>query len=121
MLTINRLRREGLQHFVAIHDSYGVHAQDVERLRDTLRAKFIKMHQNPLLQHLWEQQLDMACSTPSLVALDQTIVEQIVDGERGDCSEIYRTFFNLRELRDSLPAKNQFQIERVATSNYMFS
>jgi DNA-directed RNA polymerase len=56
MMTLNRLYAEGLRHFAMVHDSYGVHACDVELLNRILREEFVKIYSEPVLQNFLEQQ-----------------------------------------------------------------
>jgi DNA-directed RNA polymerase len=56
MMTINRLYASGLRHFAMVHDSYGVHACDVELLNRVLREEFVKIYFEPVLQNFLEQQ-----------------------------------------------------------------
>jgi DNA-directed RNA polymerase, mitochondrial len=56
MLTVNRLHAEGLRHFAIVHDSYGVHACDVELLHRVLREEFVRMYSAPVLQNFIDQQ-----------------------------------------------------------------
>jgi DNA-directed RNA polymerase len=57
MLTVNRLHRLGLRHFAMVHDSYGVHASDVDLLNRTLREEFVAMHSEPLMANFFKEQL----------------------------------------------------------------
>lgn len=46
MMTVNRLDREGItQSFAVIHDSFGVHACDVDELHFALRDEFIELYE----------------------------------------------------------------------------
>jgi DNA-directed RNA polymerase len=56
MLTINRLYAEGLRHFAMVHDSYGVHACDVDLLNRILREEFVRIYSEPVLQNFLDQQ-----------------------------------------------------------------
>ena len=56
MLTVNRLHREGLQHFAVVHDSYGVHACGVDRLNRVLREEFVRIYLEPVLERFLEEQ-----------------------------------------------------------------
>ena len=42
MLTVNRLHCDGLRHFAMIHDSFSVHACDVDLLNRVLREEFVR-------------------------------------------------------------------------------
>ena len=41
MLTVNRLHSEGVRHFAMVHDSFGVHASDIDFLNRALREDFV--------------------------------------------------------------------------------
>jgi len=56
MRTINRLYAEGLRHFAMVHDSYGVHACDVDLLNRVLREEFVRIYSEPVLQNFLDQQ-----------------------------------------------------------------
>ena len=56
MRTINRLYAEGLRHFAMVHDSYAVHACDVDLLNRVLREEFVRIYSEPVLQNFLEQQ-----------------------------------------------------------------
>jgi DNA-directed RNA polymerase len=56
MLTINRLYAAGIRHFAMVHDSYGVHACDVDLLNRILREEFVRIYSEPVLQNFIEQQ-----------------------------------------------------------------
>lgn len=45
MLTINRCLDDGIRSFAMIHDSYGTHAADTERLAGHLRRAFVSMYE----------------------------------------------------------------------------
>jgi DNA-directed RNA polymerase len=56
MQTTNRLHAEGLRHFAMVHDSYGVHACDVDLLHRILREEFVRIYSEPVLQNFLDQQ-----------------------------------------------------------------
>jgi DNA-directed RNA polymerase len=56
MRTINRLYAEGIRHFAMVHDSYGVHACDVDLLNRILREEFVRIYSEPVLQNFIDQQ-----------------------------------------------------------------
>ena len=43
---INSLNTQGIQDIWAVHDSFGVHACDVDRLMKTAKDEFVKLHKN---------------------------------------------------------------------------
>ncbi len=56
MRTVNRLYAEGLRHFAMVHDSYGVHACDVDLLHRVLREEFVRIYSEPVLQNFLNEQ-----------------------------------------------------------------
>jgi DNA-directed RNA polymerase len=56
MRTIHRLYAEGIRHFAMVHDSYGVHACDVDLLNRILREEFVRIYSEPVLQNFLDQQ-----------------------------------------------------------------
>lgn len=42
--TINSSKREGINNFAMVHDSYGTHSSDMPRLSEILREEFVKMY-----------------------------------------------------------------------------
>jgi DNA-directed RNA polymerase len=57
ILTVNRLHSLGLRHFAMIHDSFGVHAGDVDLLNRVLREEFVGMYSEPVTFNFLVQQL----------------------------------------------------------------
>jgi DNA-directed RNA polymerase len=56
MLTIHRLEAEGIRHFAMVHDSFGVHAADVDILNRVLREEFVRIYSEPVLHKFLEEQ-----------------------------------------------------------------
>ena len=56
MRTIHRLYAEGIRHFAMVHDSYGVHACDVDLLNRVLREEFVRIYSEPVLQNFLNEQ-----------------------------------------------------------------
>ena len=54
ILTVNALRRNKLRDFAVIHDSYAVHACDVDTLNRTLRKTFVDIYRTDVLSTFWE-------------------------------------------------------------------
>lgn len=48
-------RREGIAHLAMIHDSFGTHAADTDRLSGILRETFIKQYEGDVLGDFYEQ------------------------------------------------------------------
>jgi DNA-directed RNA polymerase len=45
----------GIRHFAMVHDSYGVHACDVDLLNRVLREEFVRIYSEPVLQNFIDQ------------------------------------------------------------------
>jgi DNA-directed RNA polymerase len=56
MRTINPLYAEGIRRFEMVHDSYGVHACDVDLLNRALREEFVRIYSEPVLQNFLDQE-----------------------------------------------------------------
>ena len=56
MLTINRLHTGGVHHFAMVHDSFGVHAADIDFLNRALREEFVRIYSEPVLQNFLNEQ-----------------------------------------------------------------
>ena len=63
VFTVNRLYAEGIRHFAMVHDSFGVHACDIDLLHRVLREEFVRIYSEPVLQNffkgLWEANTDL--------------------------------------------------------------
>ena len=44
MLPVSRLYAEGIRHFAMVHDSFGVHAGDIDLLHRVLREEFVRIY-----------------------------------------------------------------------------
>jgi len=56
MLTVHRLQTEGVHHFAMVHDSFGVHASDMDFLNRALREEFVRIYSEPVLQNFLNEQ-----------------------------------------------------------------
>jgi DNA-directed RNA polymerase len=84
-LTVVKANRDhGIRHFAMIHDSYGCHAADVQRLNDVLRETFVEMYQTDWLAQLEE---DVRAYAPGV-----ELPERPVDGGF-DVSEVLEAQF----------------------------
>ena len=45
-----KMKKQGVHHFAMVHDSYGVHATNVQRLSKSLRQVFVEMFEDDLLE-----------------------------------------------------------------------
>jgi len=54
-LVINELNEEGITSFGAIHDSFSVHADDVDKLLEITKSVFIRMYNNDVFANMKDQ------------------------------------------------------------------
>lgn len=91
MLTINAASAEGIDDVAVIHDSFGTHAADTDRLSRILRETFVQMYEtNPLAQFRDE------------------LLKQIDDSE-------------LRAEVPHLPTMGELDLKAVLNATYMFA
>jgi len=57
-LVINHLKDIGISSFGAIHDSFSVHADDVDKLLETTKEVFIDMYDCNIIKDMKEQFVD---------------------------------------------------------------
>ena len=55
MQTTNRLDAEGIHHVMMIHDSFGVHACNIDLLHRVLREEFVRIYSGPVLQKFLDE------------------------------------------------------------------
>jgi DNA-directed RNA polymerase len=46
----------GVHHFAMVHDSFGVHASDIDVLNHALREEFVRIYSEPVLQNFLNEQ-----------------------------------------------------------------
>jgi len=63
MLTVCELHSKGLRDFGMVHDSYAVHACDVDLMNEVLRAEFVRVHTEFTLATLYDE---MKASAPGI-------------------------------------------------------
>jgi DNA-directed RNA polymerase len=56
ILTVYRLYAEGIRHFAMVHDSFGVHACDIDLLNRALREEFVRIYSEPVLMNCFKEQ-----------------------------------------------------------------
>lgn len=76
MLAVRELHARGLRDFVMVHDSYGVHAADVDLMNLVLREQFVRVHEEFTLAKFVAELRRQACDgitiedPPQLGSLD---------------------------------------------------
>ena len=96
------LDKKGIQDIWAVHDSFGVHACDIEKLRDIVRRTFVEIHQDPIEVHL-----------KRIVELNRSILEpEFVDNYIAKID---------REIEEINSSPNKDWINDVLHSNYLIS
>jgi DNA-directed RNA polymerase len=80
MLTVNRLHSLGLRHFAMVHDSFGVHAGDVDLLNRVLREEFVGMYSELVMSNFFMEVLKSSpVGLPSLPAPGTLDIRQVLD------------------------------------------
>lgn len=84
MLTILKLKEHGIDSFSMVHDSYGVHAGDVETLHSCLREAFVELHSRPLLEDFLNEIRQQVPETlrdelPELPETGDLDIEEVLD------------------------------------------
>jgi DNA-directed RNA polymerase len=80
MLTVNRLHSYGLRHFAMVHDSFGVHAGDVDLLNRVLREEFVGMYSELVMANFFMELLKSSpVALPSLPAPGTLDIRQVLD------------------------------------------
>ena len=96
------LDKEGKQDIWAVHDSFGVHACDIDKLIEIVNRTFVEIHQDPIQVHL-----------KRIVELNRSILEpKFVDNYIAEKDKEI-------ERRNSSP--NDFMINDVLKSKYLIS
>jgi DNA-directed RNA polymerase len=80
MLTVHRLYSEGIRHFAMVHDSFGVHACDIDRLNRVLREEFVHIHSEPILAKFLKEQMKAHpdLDLPALPAAGSLDIRQVL-------------------------------------------
>jgi DNA-directed RNA polymerase len=86
METLCLCKDSGINDFMAIHDSYGVHAGNVNTLHTILREAFITVHRIPVVETFW---VEMAEKYPESFGYFPSI------------SEIKMGDYNLEDVREA--------------------
>ena len=80
MLTVNRLHSYGLRHFAMVHDSFGVHAGDVDLLNRVLREEFVGMYSELVMANFFMEVLKSSpVALPSLPAPGTLDIRQVLE------------------------------------------
>ena len=67
------------RHFAMVHDSFGVHAGDVDLLNRTLREEFVAMHSEPIMANFFQEQLLAGVALPSLPPPGTLDIRQVLE------------------------------------------
>ena len=80
MLTVNRLHSLGLRHFAMVHDSFGVHASDVDLLNRVLREEFVAMYSETVMGNFFQEILEASgVALPSLPPPGSLDIRQVLE------------------------------------------
>ncbi|WP_051247725.1 DNA-directed RNA polymerase [Inquilinus limosus] len=62
--TVVAAERDGVRHFALIHDSYGTHAANSQRLADHLRAEFVRMYSEKCVLGAFKEEMEEQMGQP---------------------------------------------------------
>jgi DNA-directed RNA polymerase len=80
MQTVIRLYSEGIRHFAMVHDSFGVHACDIDLLNRVLREEFVRIYSEPILANFLKEQMKAHpdVDLPALPAAGDLDIRQVL-------------------------------------------
>jgi DNA-directed RNA polymerase, mitochondrial len=79
MRTVDRLYAGGIRHFAMVHDSFGVHACDIDLLHRVLREEFVRIHSEPVLMNFLREQLQASgMALPALPVPGNLDIRQVL-------------------------------------------
>lgn len=84
MLSINKAVEEGLDAFAAVHDSFGVHAADMDRFLEIIKDQFVSIYSQPVLRDLYvefQRQAPKGVVIPEPPALGDFDIELVRQSE----------------------------------------
>jgi hypothetical protein len=96
------LDKKGMQDIWAVHDSFGVHACDIDKLRKIVKRTFVEIHQDPIQVHL-----------KRIVELNRSILEP-------EFVENYIAKID-KEIEEINSSPNNDWIDDVRHANYLIS
>ena len=81
-----KMKAQGVHHFAMVHDSYGVHATNVERLSKGLRQVFVEMFEDDLLDKFRKEISDLLSprnqsKIPPLPTRGKLRLEKVLDSD----------------------------------------
>ncbi|MBF7012508.1 hypothetical protein QUC32_22945 [Novosphingobium resinovorum] len=79
-----RCRREGIRHLAMIHDSFGTHAADTDRIAAILRETFVEQYTPDVLRRLYDELVDqlgedLAAKLPEPPAMGTLDLAQVLE------------------------------------------
>lgn len=89
MRTVAALRDgRGLKHFLLVHDNFGVHGCDMDFLSEVVRDEFVRIHQTPLLEQIYNEQVsrapelkDLLCHPTEYIKMGKLDIASVRDSE----------------------------------------
>lgn len=104
-LCVNRVFRDGVTGFMAVHDAFGTHAADMSKLGDHLRAAFVQVHEDDVLMAFRNScQSVMVSEMASRLGMDPLEASEKAD-----------------ELLPQPPAHGTLDLHGVLQSTYFFA
>ena len=105
-MIIQELSKNGINDIWAVHDSFGVHACHVEKMRDIVKKTFVELHKDPLNVHI-----------ENIRKLNSNILKKKEPKNAKEDNENKKS----GDSNDSQNKQDFFSIKEVLNSKYMIS
>ena len=94
MMVVNRLTEEKVTtSYAMIHDSFGVHACDVDELQYVIRDEFTKLYSADVLMDTWARVLKNSETMTGRIRLQRGTVRSMIDKTRSQRQVTTRVFW----------------------------
>ena len=97
-MIIQELSKNEVNHIWAVHDSFGVHACHVEKMRDIVKNTFVELHKDPLNIHIENIR---KLNSNILKNNDCTDSDEKTEVEDSDDSQNNQGFFSIKDVLNS--------------------
>ena len=105
-MIIQELSKNEINDIWAVHDSFGVHACHVEKMRDIVKNTFVELHKDPLDVHI-----------ENIRKLNSNILKNKEQKNAKEDNENKKS----GDSKDSQNNQDSFSINEVLNSKYMIS
>jgi DNA-directed RNA polymerase len=79
---VNALEAAGVKDIAVVHDSYGVHAQNVPLMNKLIRQQFLEIYKQPVLEQFIDEQIDRTgIDLPSFEKYGELDIDKVLESE----------------------------------------